>query len=134
MEVSQTTKPVLVIGANGFIAGWCIIHLLEAGYQVRYTFRSWSGAASGIFLPEVARIIARPFSPLGYKISTIVFPSWLVRIYERFERLVGENTKELGKKPEFDNRHIKEVLDWTSLPLEKTLIEMGESLIEHGVV
>jgi len=36
----QTTKPVLVTGASGFIAIHCIIQLLEQGYQVRGTLRS----------------------------------------------------------------------------------------------
>jgi dihydroflavonol-4-reductase len=90
--------------------------------------------AGGIFLPEAARLMAKHFNPRGYKIPTIVFPSWVVRIYGLFDKLVRENTSGLGENPEFDNRRIKEVLHWTSLPLEKTLIDMGESLIEHGVV
>jgi len=78
--------------------------------------------------------MARHFNPRGYKIPTIIFPSWAVRIYGLFDRLVRENTKGLGENPEFDNHRIQETLHWTSLPLEKTLIDMGESLIEHQVV
>jgi nucleoside-diphosphate-sugar epimerase len=33
-------ETVLVTGGSGFIAGRCILHLLEAGYQVRATLRS----------------------------------------------------------------------------------------------
>ena len=31
---------VLVTGGNGFIAGWCIVQLLEAGHDVVVTVRS----------------------------------------------------------------------------------------------
>jgi len=34
--VAQT---VLVTGGTGFIAGWCIVQLLERGYAVRTTVR-----------------------------------------------------------------------------------------------
>jgi len=30
---------VLVTGGSGFIAGWCIVQLLEEGYAVRATVR-----------------------------------------------------------------------------------------------
>lgn len=33
-------ETVLVTGGNGFVAGWCIVDLLEQGYAVRATMRS----------------------------------------------------------------------------------------------
>src|SRR4051794_16935171 len=33
-------KTVLVTGGSGFLAGWCIIGLLEQGYRVRTTIRN----------------------------------------------------------------------------------------------
>ena len=32
-------KTVLVTGGSGFLAGWCIIDLLQRGYRVRTTVR-----------------------------------------------------------------------------------------------
>ena len=32
-------QTVLVTGGTGFIAGWCIVQLLERGYAVRTTVR-----------------------------------------------------------------------------------------------
>ncbi len=32
-------QTVLVTGGTGFIAGWCIVRLLERGYAVRTTVR-----------------------------------------------------------------------------------------------
>ncbi len=35
-------ETVLVTGGTGFIAGWCIVELLQRGYAVRTTVRSLS--------------------------------------------------------------------------------------------
>jgi nucleoside-diphosphate-sugar epimerase len=40
MKENDTSSPVLVTGASGFIAMHCIIELLRAGYRVRGTLRS----------------------------------------------------------------------------------------------
>jgi uncharacterized protein YbjT (DUF2867 family) len=32
-------KTVLVTGGSGYLAGWCIVELLERGYRVRTTVR-----------------------------------------------------------------------------------------------
>ncbi|WP_426122419.1 NAD-dependent epimerase/dehydratase family protein [Pararhizobium sp. PWRC1-1] len=36
------TETVLVTGGTGFVAGWCIVNLLERGYTVRTTLRTLS--------------------------------------------------------------------------------------------
>jgi nucleoside-diphosphate-sugar epimerase len=38
------TETVLVTGGSGYVAGWCIVELLERGYHVRTTVRSLSKA------------------------------------------------------------------------------------------
>jgi len=43
--MSSQKNTVLVTGATGYIAGWCIINLLEEGYRVRGTVRELSSAA-----------------------------------------------------------------------------------------
>ncbi len=90
--------------------------------------------ADGIFLPEVAKILAAHFNPLGFKIPTISVPSWMVRIYALFNRLVRENTRELGVDPIYDSHRMRTLLGWQPLSLEKTIIDTGESLIRHGLV
>lgn len=40
------SETVLVTGGTGFVAGWCIVELLERGYAVRTTVRAQSRAAS----------------------------------------------------------------------------------------
>jgi dihydroflavonol-4-reductase len=40
------TETVLVTGGTGFVAGWCIVQLVERGYAVRTTVRSPARAAA----------------------------------------------------------------------------------------
>jgi dihydroflavonol-4-reductase len=40
------TETVLVTGGSGFIAGWCIVELLQRGYAVRATLRSLAKEAA----------------------------------------------------------------------------------------
>jgi nucleoside-diphosphate-sugar epimerase len=39
-DATMTQKRVLVTGGSGFIAGYCIVQLLEQDYLVRTTVRS----------------------------------------------------------------------------------------------
>jgi dihydroflavonol-4-reductase len=42
METQRAPQTVLVTGGTGFVAGWCIVELLQRGYAVRTTVRSLS--------------------------------------------------------------------------------------------
>ena len=41
-HVEAVGEVVLVTGGNGFVAGWCMIDLLERGHTVRATVRDRS--------------------------------------------------------------------------------------------
>jgi nucleoside-diphosphate-sugar epimerase len=43
---------VLVTGGNGFVAGWCMIDLLERGYTVRATMRDLSHGSAAARVPQ----------------------------------------------------------------------------------
>lgn len=51
-------QQVLVTGGTGFIAGWCVVELLQRGYRVRTTVRSLSKE------PAVRAAIARHVDPV----------------------------------------------------------------------
>ena len=59
-------ETVLVSGGSGFLAGWCIVDLLERGYEVRTTVRdlgSRGRGARGGRLPGRRRGEAHASSP-----------------------------------------------------------------------
>ena len=43
---TEMHETVLVTGGTGFIAGWCIVELLQRGYAVRTTVRSLAKEAA----------------------------------------------------------------------------------------
>jgi nucleoside-diphosphate-sugar epimerase len=90
--------------------------------------------AWGVWLPEVANILAKEFGARGYKVPTMVLPDFLVKFKGLFDRVVRDNTKELGTAPQFDTSRIREILGWQPRPMEETIIEQGESMIEKGIV
>ena len=45
-EEAQMAEVVLVTGGTGFVAGWCIVELLERGYAVRATVRDLASEAA----------------------------------------------------------------------------------------
>ena len=90
--------------------------------------------AGGIWLPEIADILSTRFEPLGYRIPTMRFPEWFVRLYALVDSNARRVSDELNKEIRFDTTRIREILGWEPRPLETSILEMGESMIEHGVV
>ncbi|MCP5053832.1 MAG: aldehyde reductase, partial [bacterium] len=86
------------------------------------------------WIREIAQILDKHFAPRGYKIPTRRFPDFLVRIAALFNSTVRMAAGNLGKRTDFSNERIREVLDWKPRPLEEMVVSMGESLIENGVV
>ncbi|MCB2178553.1 aldehyde reductase [bacterium] len=89
---------------------------------------------AGLFLPEIVRILDAHFKPQGFRIPTRTLPTWVVRLAGLFNPVIRDNAKGVGEDPIFDTTRIRTVLNWTPLPAEQTLVEMGESLIAHGVI
>ena len=50
----DTSTPVLVTGATGYVAGWIVRHLLEAGVTVHAAVRDPSKTAKCQHLDEIA--------------------------------------------------------------------------------
>lgn len=59
---------VLVTGGSGYIAGWCIIELLQRGYQVRTTVRSASKEAK---VREAVARVADPGGRLSFAVADL---------------------------------------------------------------
>jgi dihydroflavonol-4-reductase len=92
--------------------------------------------ASGPFmwLSEVAAVMKAGLGPQAKKVPTRRLPSWLVRIFARFDPVVGQIVGELDNVREQDASHARDVLGWTPRPSRESILETAHSLIEHGVV
>jgi dihydroflavonol-4-reductase len=62
-------ETVLVTGGTGYVAGWCIVTLLERGYDVRTTVRS---LAKGDVVREAVSSAVDPGERLGFAVADLM--------------------------------------------------------------
>ena len=62
------TETVLVTGGTGYVAGWCIVALLERGYRVRATVR---GAAKGEPVRDAVATVVAPGDRLEFAVADL---------------------------------------------------------------
>lgn len=92
--------------------------------------------ASGRFvkLIEVARILKDRLGPRARKVPVRKLPDFLVRIAALFDPLVRMVVGELGKVRNLDASHAREKLGWVPRPIEDSLVDCANDLIDKGVV
>lgn len=83
---------------------------------------------------EIARILQRHLAPRGYRISTIEFPDWVVRLVALADKTVRLTLDELGKEYSFDTARIRAELSWQPRALEASVTEMADGMIRSGIV
>jgi dihydroflavonol-4-reductase len=91
-----------------------------------------SGAS--IEIEEFANILQRHFASRGYRVPTRVLPDWLVRLVGIFTPKTKPVVQALGWTYSLSTEQAKSILGWQARPYEETIVEMAESLIEHGLV
>lgn len=82
----------------------------------------------------IAELLNQTFGPQGHPVRTRVLPNWVVRMVGLFDPAVGRIVPELGREKYFDNGAIRRDLNWQPRPMEQTITDTGESLIEMGIV
>lgn len=87
-----------------------------------------------LWLEEIAEILRERFAPEGFHITTRFLPSFMVRLVALFDKTVRFSAVDLDKDYFYDSHKIRELLGWQPHPVKDTLIEMGESMIELGMV
>ena len=90
--------------------------------------------AASIPMLEIAEILHQNFSARGYRVPTRTIPDAVVRIYAFFipkGRIIADS---LQQRYSLSTEQIRSVFGWQPRPYRQTLIDMGESLIEFGLV
>jgi dihydroflavonol-4-reductase len=91
-------------------------------------------AGDHYWVKDLAEILAAEFGPLGYKIPTRELPFWLLWVAGRFDRTIRMTLGYIGRKEQVSHAHLQRVLGLELRPLRDTLVDMGKSLIQHGIV
>jgi dihydroflavonol-4-reductase len=92
--------------------------------------------ANGASIPlaEFAIILHRNFASQGYRVPTRVLPDWIVRFFAVFIPKTRPVVDALGWKYSISTEQARSILGWQARPHEGTILEMAQSMIEHGLV
>jgi nucleoside-diphosphate-sugar epimerase len=86
------------------------------------------------WMADLAKILDPHFSNKGYRIPTRTLPNFFVRGMAFFDKTIRLIVPSLGIRSHYSNQHIKQVLDWQTRPLETSVVETAQSLIDYDLV
>jgi dihydroflavonol-4-reductase len=86
-----------------------------------------------MWVKEIANILSKQYAG-RYKIPTIQFPVFLVRILALFDKKIAVVALDLNWDYELSNEKSKRVLKWNPRSAQESILSMAESLIEQGFV
>ena len=86
------------------------------------------------WMSEVAEVLRERLGPQASKVPTRVAPDLLVRAMALFDGGIRSFKSSLGKRTEYRTKKAQDVLGWSPRPVEDSIVETAESLIEHDVV
>jgi len=90
--------------------------------------------AEQFWVRDAALILNKHFEARGYKIKSMVMPSWLVRIVAIFLPQIRPTLSSLDRETFIDTTLIRKILNWKPRKLEETFVDMAESMIELKLV
>ena len=85
-------------------------------------------------LSDVAAVLAPHFRPKGYRVPRWRMPNWMVKIGARFDPQIHLALHDLAKFERVDTSTTKAILGWKPRPVDRALIDMGESLIAKNLL
>jgi dihydroflavonol-4-reductase len=87
-----------------------------------------------LWFEETAQILRDRLGNGASKVPTRTIPDFLVRGMALFDGGIRSVVGGLGKRTELSSEKARTTLGWSPRPIEDTIAETGESLIDHGVV
>ena len=91
-------------------------------------------STASIPLPEFADILHQNFSKRGYRIPNRILPDLLIRLIGLFIPKVKAVAAYLQWEYNLSTEQTQSVFGWQPRPYRQTILDMAESLIEHGLV
>lgn len=100
------------------------------------TIREQRFAASARFMwmAEVAQILREHLGSDARKVPTRIMPDVMLRLLALVSRDIRQLAGEIGSKKDLNANHARDVLGWTTLPPEQTILDTARSLIAQGIV
>jgi nucleoside-diphosphate-sugar epimerase len=87
-----------------------------------------------LWMSEVAQVLRERLGPRASKVPTRIAPDLLVRAMALFDGGIRSFKNSLGKRTEYETTKAQDLLGWSPRPIEDSIAETAESLIEHRAV
>lgn len=91
-------------------------------------------ASPHVPLIDVARVLAGHFGPRGFKVPVRRIPNLAVKLMALWDDAAKLTAGELGKRQDVSDARVRETFAFTPRDVKQALIDMGESMIQLGVV
>lgn len=91
-------------------------------------------AGDNLWMRDLAAILAAHLNPQGYKVPTRQIPYVLAWLIARFDPTVRLALPMIGRPERVSATKARAELGWSQRPVEQTLHDTADSLIEHGLV
>jgi len=86
------------------------------------------------WMADIAALLKARLGADGARVPTRKVPDFVVRLIGLFDRDIGGQAGNLGRRHDFSSAKAQRVLGWKPRPLEETLLDCARSLIAEGVV
>ena len=87
-----------------------------------------------LWMQDVGRILRERLGAAAAKVPTRMAPNLLIRAMGLFDPSVRSIVGELGQSPMYTSDKAKATLGWKPRPIEDSITDTAESLIERGLV
>jgi nucleoside-diphosphate-sugar epimerase len=87
-----------------------------------------------LWMVEVGGVLRDRLGEKASKVPTREAPNFLMRIVSIFDREIRSVIADLGEKSDYSADKAKRTLGWSPRPIEDSIAECGQSLIDLGVV
>ena len=87
-----------------------------------------------MWMTDVAQVLRQRLGAQASKVPTRIAPDLLVRAMAVFDGGIRSFKSSLGKTTEYRTTKARDLLDWSPRPIDDTIVETAESLIQHRVV
>jgi nucleoside-diphosphate-sugar epimerase len=87
-----------------------------------------------LWMSDVAEVLRQRLGPRASKVPKRVAPDLLVRAMALFDGGIRSFKSSLGKRTEYRTSKAQDMLGWSPLPVEDSIVAAAESLIQHGAV
>lgn len=91
-------------------------------------------SSGDLWTKEIADILHEAFAKRGYKIPTLLLPSFVVRLVALFDPKVAALVKSLDWDYKISNEKAKRILNWNPRSPKEAVLSMAESLIEQKIL